>query len=106
MKISAVISRFPDHELAVHRLCGQDSGFREICEDYEEALVALRHWEQAGPAYATRAVEYRQIIGEIEADIQSELSTHLQRVPARREPISTQQPQCTTTKSHQQEIDR
>jgi len=79
--IPTVISRFSEHELAIHRLCGQDSSFLETCEDYEEAATALRHWEEAGPAYVARAEEYRHILGELEADLQQELSTHLLRVP-------------------------
>ncbi len=80
-KIMAAISRFPEHELAIRRLCGQDSNFIETCEDYQEAATALCHWENAGPGYVARANEYRDILGEIEADILKVLSMHLLRVP-------------------------
>ena len=79
-KLVAIISRFPEHELAIRRLCSQDSGFMGICEDYEAAAAALWHWEEAGPDYVARANEYRVMLDEIEAEIRKDLSTHLRRV--------------------------
>ena len=52
-KIAAVVARFPERELEIHRQYARDPKFQEICEDYSDALVALRHWEGAGPAGAT-----------------------------------------------------
>lgn len=77
----AVIGRFPEHELAIRRLCSQDAGFMDICEDFEDAARALRHWEEAGPAHDARASEYHDMLGEIEADILEDLSTHLRHGP-------------------------
>ena len=68
-KIAAVVTRFPLRELEIHRLCARDPKFEEICEDYDEALQALRHWEGAGPAGATQAEDYRRILDELEAEI-------------------------------------
>jgi hypothetical protein len=68
-KIAAVIARFPERELEIHRQYARDPKFEEICEDYGDALVALRHWEGAGPAGATRAEDYRRILEELEAEI-------------------------------------
>ena len=67
--IAAVVARFPLRELEIRRRCAGDPKFGEICEDYGLALAALRHWEGAGPAGATRAEEYRRIVGELEAEI-------------------------------------
>ena len=78
-KLVAIINRFPEHELAIHRLCSQDSGFRGICEDYEAAAAAFRNWQKAGPDYVARANEYRDMLGEIEAEIRKELSRYLLR---------------------------
>ena len=47
----------------------RDPKFEEICEDYRDALVELRHWEGAGPAGATRAEDFRRILDELEAEI-------------------------------------
>ena len=71
--IAAIVNRFPLRELEIRRRCARDPNFLEICEDYGEALQALRHWEGAGPAGATRAVDYRRIIEELEADILARL---------------------------------
>jgi hypothetical protein len=76
----AVVNRFPQYELAIRRLCALDPGFLGACEDYAEAAIALRHWEQAGAGQAARAEEYRRILGDIEADILADVSIHLLRV--------------------------
>lgn len=78
-KLVEVFNRFPEHELVIHRLCGQEPDFMGVCEDYEEAVTALRRWEEAGPGHVGRADEYRVILGEIEADIRKDISTHLSR---------------------------
>jgi hypothetical protein len=67
--IAAIVTRFPLRELEIRRRCARDPTFREICEDYGEALQALRHWEAAGPAGAARANDYRQMLQELEAEI-------------------------------------
>lgn len=67
--IAAVVTRFPLRELEIRRRCARDQKFREICEDYGEALQALRQWEGAGPAGITRANDYRQMLEELEAEI-------------------------------------
>lgn len=63
---SHVLSRFPRVELAIHRLYARDTRFRGICDDYEEAVAALRHWETADPA---RASDFRRLAGEIKDEI-------------------------------------
>jgi hypothetical protein len=68
-KIAAVVARFSKRELEIHRQYISDPKFQEICEDYSDALVALRHWEEVGPAGATRAEDYRRIRDELEEEI-------------------------------------
>ena len=68
-KTAAVVARFPERELEIHRQYARDPKFQEICEDYSDALVELRHWEGAGPAGATRAEDFRRIRDELEAEI-------------------------------------
>ena len=67
--IAAVVTRFPLRELEIRRQCARNPKFAEICEDYGVALAALRHWEGAGLAEATRAEDYRRIVDELEAEI-------------------------------------
>jgi hypothetical protein len=65
----AVVTRFPQRELEIHRQYARDPKFREICEDYGVALAELRHWEGAGPAGAARAEDFRRIRDELEAEL-------------------------------------
>ena len=65
-RIAHVLSRFPTAELVIHRLYVQDPAFRGICDDYEEAVAALRHWEACNDA---RAGDFRLLASEIEAEI-------------------------------------
>lgn len=60
-----VLSRFPDAELAIHRLYARDATFRGICDDYEEAVAALDHWRDD----AARSDDFRRLAAEIEAEI-------------------------------------
>jgi hypothetical protein len=53
----------------MHRQYAHDPKFQEVCEDYRDALVALQHWEEAGPVGAARAEEYRRIRDELEEEI-------------------------------------
>ena len=69
-EIEAVVARFPQHELAVRRLHARDPTFRSICEDYGEALRALRFWEAAEePVSQSRVRQYRELVGELEDEI-------------------------------------
>ena len=79
--IAAIVTRFPLRELEIRRRCARDPNFAEICEDYGEALQALRHWEGAGPAGATRAEEYRQMLEELEAEILAILDGRARAAP-------------------------
>ena len=68
-QITAVVSRFPRHELAIRRLYSRDDTFREICEDYTEALRALQHWQSAGSSSDPRIGQYRELVSELESEI-------------------------------------
>ena len=69
-RLPGLLERFPSRELDIHRLCARDAEFRGVCEDYEVALKALRHWERV-EKNAARADEYRQLAGEIADEIAS-----------------------------------
>jgi hypothetical protein len=63
----AVAHRFEGQELTVRRLYASDPEFRSVCEDYATATRALASWE----ADRMRAEDYRQLVGELEAEIRS-----------------------------------
>jgi len=68
-EIETLVSRFPRHELAMHRLYVADPTFRPICGDYDEALRALRYW-QADSAYSDCRIEqYRELLDDLESEI-------------------------------------
>jgi len=74
-KFAAIISKFPEQELAIRRLYSRNAGFMGACDDYGVAAITLRHWERARTKYTTRADEYRHMLGELEAEILEGLDT-------------------------------
>jgi hypothetical protein len=74
-EIETLAQRFPQHASTIRRLEARDPSFRAICEDYGEALRALKHWQAAGQAAPGRVAEYRQILMELEAEALAMLET-------------------------------
>ncbi|MER2507876.1 hypothetical protein [Amaricoccus sp.] len=72
MRIVHVLSQFPSAELAIHRFYARDADFRSICDDYEEALAALRHWQ----GDAARATDFQRLATELESEIAAFLDEH------------------------------
>lgn len=66
--LSDLLEQFPQRELEIQRLFARNPEFRGVCEDYEMAVKALRHWERV-ERNAVRAAEYRQLMGEIADEI-------------------------------------
>jgi hypothetical protein len=71
-RLTALLDLFPARELEVRRLYARDENFRGACDDYELAMKALRHWE-CGKNNTARALEYRQLAGEIASEIMARL---------------------------------
>jgi uncharacterized protein YdcH (DUF465 family) len=67
-EIEALACRFPQHPSAIRRLHARDPDFRSICDDYDDAQRALKHWEAAGRAAPERVAEYREILKELEEE--------------------------------------
>jgi uncharacterized protein YdcH (DUF465 family) len=67
-EIGTLASRFPQHASKIRRLKARDPDFRSICDDYDLAQRALKHWEAAGQAAPERVTEYRDILKELEAE--------------------------------------
>jgi len=68
-EIETLVSRFPRHELAMHRLYVADPTFRTICGDYDEALRALRYWQADGSDSGCRIEQYRELLDDLESEI-------------------------------------
>jgi hypothetical protein len=67
--IRTLAGRFPQHASKIRRLQARNPDFRSICDDYEDAWRALKHWEAAGDAAHERVAEYRQILKELEGEV-------------------------------------
>lgn len=72
----SVIERFPDHWAAITALLRADADFRSLCEDYGQAVEALRRW-QASPGHETSVDvrEFLNLVAELEQEILSALGT-------------------------------
>ena len=64
---------FPQRELEIRRLCARDSTFSAICEDYQDAMSALRYWQSPGHTDLTKSEDYRQLAADLEAEIRATL---------------------------------
>ena len=73
-KANAIVSRFPRHELTIHRLLARDPGFRSVCDDYDEALQALSHWVGSEAADSPRLAGYRELLADLETEIERLIS--------------------------------
>ncbi len=82
-KADPIVSRFPRHELTIHRLLARDPGFRSVCDDYDEALQALSHWAEFETAGSPRIAGYRELVTDLETEIERLITTeeHLDRRP-------------------------
>jgi hypothetical protein len=78
-KGATAAERFPEQELAIYRLCAHDPRFLGICEDYDEAVAALRRWDAADASRGDRVQEYRQIVADLEGEIETALAAEAAR---------------------------
>ncbi|TCR79643.1 hypothetical protein [Rhizobium sp. BK376] len=65
--LNLLVARWPHRELSIRRLFTRNADFRALCEDYEDALRAMRHWQDAGSE--PKAEEFRNLAAEIETEI-------------------------------------
>jgi hypothetical protein len=64
----SLVRRFPDHTRSIRWLEAEDANFRAICEDYDDALRALEHWQAADQASRGTAEEYRRLVTDLEEE--------------------------------------
>jgi hypothetical protein len=74
-EIGTLARRFPQHAATIRALQARDPSFRSICEDYDEAQRALKHWQAAGQGTPERVAEYRQMLTELEVEALAILET-------------------------------
>jgi hypothetical protein len=80
-KPTAAVARFPDRELEIRRLHARDADFREVCEDYEEAMKALQYWQAPGHSDKAKAEDYRQLVAEFETELLAKLDRRRGALP-------------------------
>jgi hypothetical protein len=67
-EIGTLARRFPQYASKIRQLRARDPDFRSICDDYDDARRALKHWEAAGQAASERVAEYQEILKELEEE--------------------------------------
>jgi len=76
--LRSIVARFPRRELDIRRRFIRDAQFRAICADYEEAMRALRHWQQAArdgdPEGNRNAADYEHLVAELEQEVLAHLN--------------------------------
>ena len=70
-----VVQRFPEQWQDITALSRASEDFRALCDDYGEAVEALRRWQAAtdDPNAPARIEEFAQLVAELEDEILAEL---------------------------------
>jgi len=69
-----VLERLPQHRRAISERMMVDRDFRSLCDDYDDALEALRRWEASDDRRRQeRVAEFRDLVEELEQEILREL---------------------------------
>ena len=63
--IEALVRSLPGEAARIRRKFWRDPEFREVCEDYRDAVEAQRRLEPPHPADPVRAEEYRELAAEL-----------------------------------------
>jgi hypothetical protein len=66
--IETLVRNLPGEADQVRRLFWRDPEFRTVCEDYRDALEAMRRLEPPHPPDPARAEEYRELAAELLAE--------------------------------------
>lgn len=77
-ELASVLCHFPQREFAIRRLCACDPDFRTLCEDYATATRAIERWSDD----EGKAAHYREIIEELENEIQEYLDRNRRSIGA------------------------
>ena len=76
-KAKHVVDQLPQHRHVLRERMLVDVEFRSLCEDYGDALEALRHWEASTDGRrSARVEEFARLLAELESEILGELGVH------------------------------
>jgi hypothetical protein len=68
--VSAAVRRFPQFELAIHRLMERCEAFREMCEELAEAELALSRVDMVPSALReARRAEWQELVDRLVAEV-------------------------------------
>lgn len=74
-KTHHVLERLPQHGQAIRQRMMVDREFRSLCDDYDDALDALRRWQASEDRHREERVdEFRALVGDLEQEILRELA--------------------------------
>ncbi|RWB04242.1 MAG: hypothetical protein E5Y65_17830 [Mesorhizobium sp.] len=80
--VSAAVRRFPQFELAIHRLMGRSEGFQDICEELAEAELALLRIDKVPPALReSRRAEWQELVDRLVGEVGAVLHADAARKP-------------------------
>ncbi|WP_287074140.1 hypothetical protein [Mesorhizobium sp.] len=80
--VSAAVRRFPQFELAIHRLMGRSEGFQDMCEELAEAELALSRIDMVPPALReSRRAEWQGLVDRLVGEVGAVLHADAARKP-------------------------
>jgi hypothetical protein len=75
--VLAAVRRYPQFELAIHRLVDADEVFRDICEELAEAELALLQVDGLPPALReTRRAEWQELVDRLAGELRAAVESH------------------------------
>ncbi|TIQ00305.1 MAG: hypothetical protein E5X60_05425 [Mesorhizobium sp.] len=68
--VSAAVRRFPQFELAIHRLMDRSESFQDMCEELGEAELALSRIDKVPPALReSRRAEWQELVDRLVGEV-------------------------------------
>jgi hypothetical protein len=69
-----LIERFPDHRGQIERLFNRNALFQSFCEEYQDAVAALKRWAAKGHEGADTRKDWELMVYELEEEFLEFLS--------------------------------
>jgi hypothetical protein len=75
--VLAAVRRYPQFELAIHRLADADEVFRDICEELAEAELALSKVDTLPTALReARQAEWQELVDRLAGELRTAVEAH------------------------------